>query len=185
MRTEYSCLSLTSFSRSICDDSRYKYSLDGGTYDLDCIGFVNKVYYLALGKPAFKSGTSYYEAKYAYKSSSKTYRARIFNGNTAPGCGAWINYAGIRTKPSASSKSKKCTTLSAAAKHINKYAVPGDIIMYGSTTHWVHAAIYAGSANSGKSYYEYAAHNKSLGISRIIKTEGYVPHPLLRRRLSC
>ncbi|MBR1907094.1 MAG: VaFE repeat-containing surface-anchored protein [Clostridiales bacterium] len=159
------------YAKDICDDNRYQYSLDGGTYNLDCIGFVNKVYYLALGKPAFKSGTSYYEAKYAYKSSSKTYRARIFNGNTAPSCGAWINYAGIRTKPSASSKSKKCTTLSAAAKHINKYAVPGDIIMYGSTTHWVHAAIYAGSANSGKSYYEYAAHNKSLGISRIIKTE--------------
>ena len=159
------------YAKDICDDNRYQYSLDGGTYDLDCIGFVNKVYYLALGKPAFKSGTSYYEAKYAYKSSSKTYRARIFNGNTAPSCGAWINYAGIRTKPSASSKSKKCTTLSAAAKHINKYAVPGDIIMYGSSTHWVHAAIYAGSANSGKSYYEYAAHNKSLGISRIIKTE--------------
>ena len=159
------------YAKDICDNNKYQYSLDGGEYNLDCVGFVNKVYYLALGKPAFKSGTSYYEAKYAYKSSSKTYRARIFNGNTAPGCGAWINYAGIRTKPSASSKSKKCTTLSAAAKHINKYAVPGDIIMYGSSTHWVHAAIYAGSANSGKSYYEYAAHNKSLGISRILKTE--------------
>ena len=159
------------FAEDLCDDNRYQYSLDGGEYNLDCVGFVNKVYYLALGKPAFKSGTSYYEAKYAYKSSSKTYRARIFNGNTAPGCSAWINYAGIRTKPSASSKSKKCTTLSAAAKHINKYAVPGDIIMYGSSTHWVHAAIYGGSANSGKSYYEYAAHNKSLGISRILKTD--------------
>ncbi|MCR5488737.1 MAG: VaFE repeat-containing surface-anchored protein, partial [Saccharofermentans sp.] len=159
------------YAKDICDNNKYQYSLDGGEYNLDCVGFVNKVYYLALGKPAFKSGTSYYEAKYAYKSSSKTYRARIFNGNTAPGCGAWINYAGIRTKPSASSKSKKCTTLSAAAKHINKYAVPGDIIMYGSSSHWVHAAIYAGSANSGNSYYEYAAHNKSLGISRILKTE--------------
>ena len=79
------------YAEDLCDDNRYQYSLDGGEYNLDCVGFVNKVYYLALGKPAFKSGTSYYEAKYAYKSSSKTYRARIFNGNTAPGCGAWIN----------------------------------------------------------------------------------------------
>ena len=47
------------YAKDICDDNRYQYSLDGGTYNLDCIGFVNKVYYLALGKPAFKSGTSY------------------------------------------------------------------------------------------------------------------------------
>ena len=66
------------YAEDLCDDNRYQYSPDGGEYNLDCVGFVNKVYYLALGKPAFKSGTSYYEAKYAYKSSSKTYDGYIF-----------------------------------------------------------------------------------------------------------
>lgn len=163
------------YAKEICDNNNYTYSLDGGTYKLDCVGFVNKVYYLALGKPAFKSGTSYYEAKYTYETKSgKKYRARIFDGNTAPGCSAWINYAGIRTKPSASSKAKKASTLSTAAKHINKYAEPGDIIMYGSSDKWVHAAIYAGSADGGSTYYEYGAHGSTLAtedqISRIKKS---------------
>ncbi len=151
----------------ICSDSRYYYGLGSGTYELDCVGFVNKVYYQAL-KP--RTTSSPYTAHYAYKSSSKTYKIKIWDGNGAPGCSAWINYAGIRTKPSASSKAKKATTLSAAAKHINKYAVPGDIIMYGSTDKWIHAAIYAGPADNGSSYYEFGAHNKSLGLSKLKKS---------------
>lgn len=158
-------------AKSICDNNNYVYSLDGGTYRLDCVGFVNKVYFQAL-KP--RSTSSPYTAHYAYKSSSKTYKIKIWDGNDAPGCSAWINYAGIRTKPSASTKAKKATTLSAAAKHINKYAVPGDIIMYGSTDKWIHAAIYAGSADGGATYYEYGAHGTTLAtedqVSRIKKS---------------
>lgn len=109
--------------------------------------------------------------------SSKTYRARIFNGNTAPSVGAWINYAGIRVLPQASSKAKKCGSLAAAAKHLQKYATPGDIILYGSdgsNGRWVHAAIYSGG-NDGSTYKEIAAHGSGYSaayqISEITKTK--------------
>ena len=163
-------------ARQIAADNDWTYG-ESGDNKLDCIGFVNKVYYKALGSPKFKSGTSYYEAKYAYKSSSKTYRARIFNGNTAPSVGAWINYAGIRVLPQASSKAKKCGSLAAAAKHLQKYATPGDIILYGSdgsNGKWVHAAIYSGG-NDGSTYKEIAAHGSGYSaayqISEITKTK--------------
>ena len=156
---------------AVAQDSKWKnnysYSTANDSSHLDCIGYVNAVYWDAMrdlnDKPKGSWSSNYYTSAYKMKNGR---RAKIYEGNNAPGCSAWAYDCNISIDPSKSEKAKKISgSITNACKYLKAHANAGDIILFGKKgkNGWFHAAIYAGN-NTGSSFQVYEASGTGVPV---------------------